>query len=64
MLDLSQEQLGKLSGVATSTIIPFEANQRNPYKSTIDKLRSSLEEAGVQFIEENGGGPGVRLRKP
>jgi hypothetical protein len=22
-----------------------------------------LEEAGVEFIDENGGGPGVRLRK-
>jgi hypothetical protein len=29
---------------------------------TRDK-RSALEAAGVEFIEENGGGPGVRLRK-
>jgi hypothetical protein len=26
-------------------------------------LRSALETAGVEFIDENGGGPGVRLRK-
>ena len=26
--------------------------------------RMTLEAAGVQFIPENGGGPGVRLRKP
>ena len=26
-------------------------------------LRRALEEAGVEFIDENGGGPGVRLRK-
>jgi hypothetical protein len=26
-------------------------------------LRNALEAAGVEFIEENGGGPGVRLRK-
>lgn len=26
-------------------------------------VRRSLENAGVEFIEENGGGPGVRLRK-
>jgi hypothetical protein len=25
-------------------------------------LRSALERAGVEFIDENGGGPGVRLR--
>jgi hypothetical protein len=26
-------------------------------------VRHSLEAAGVEFIDENGGGPGVRLRK-
>lgn len=26
--------------------------------------RRALEAAGVEFIDENGGGPGVRLRKP
>ena len=31
---------------------------------TILELRKALEEAGVEFIEENGGGAGVRLRKP
>ncbi|WP_371134814.1 hypothetical protein [Methylocystis sp.] len=28
-----------------------------------EKLRAALEKAGVEFIAENGGGPGVRLRK-
>ena len=27
-------------------------------------VRRALEMAGVEFIDENGGGPGVRLRKP
>ena len=27
-------------------------------------VRRALEEAGVEFIDENGGGPGVRLREP
>jgi hypothetical protein len=26
-------------------------------------VRRSLEAAGVEFLDENGGGPGVRLRK-
>ncbi|WP_305986465.1 transcriptional regulator [Roseibium sp. MMSF_3544] len=26
-------------------------------------IRNALEEAGVEFIPENGGGPGVRLKK-
>ncbi len=29
----------------------------------VEKLRSALESAGVEFIAENDGGPGVRLRK-
>ena len=31
--------------------------------SSVDKLRRALETAGVEFIPENGGGAGVRLRK-
>ena len=27
------------------------------------KFLIALEEAGLEFIDENGGGPGVRLRK-
>jgi hypothetical protein len=27
-------------------------------------IRRALESAGVEFIDENGGGAGVRLRKP
>jgi hypothetical protein len=26
-------------------------------------VRRALESAGVEFIDENGGGPGVRLKK-
>jgi len=63
MTGLSQDQLATESDVAVSTIIPFEQKQRVPYASTVDKLRAALEAAGVEFISENGGGPGVRLRK-
>jgi hypothetical protein len=33
------------------------------HTSTIVALRRALESAGIEFIDENGGGPGVRLRK-
>jgi len=29
----------------------------------IEAIRTALEAAGVIFVEENGDGPGVRLRK-
>jgi len=31
--------------------------------STLAAIRAALEAAGVVFIPQNGGGPGVRLRK-
>jgi hypothetical protein len=31
---------------------------------TVEAIQYTLEAAGIQFIPENGGGPGVRLRKP
>ena len=27
-------------------------------------IRRAMESVGIEFIDENGGGPGVRLRKP
>ncbi len=36
-----------------------EPRQRN----ACDVLRQAFERAGIEFIDENGGGPGVRLRK-
>jgi len=33
------------------------------YERTVVAIRAALKAAGVEFIAENGGGPGVRLRK-
>jgi hypothetical protein len=30
---------------------------------TVEKIRTAIEKAGIEFIQENGGGLGVRLRK-
>ena len=35
-----------------------------PHQTTLTAIRAALEAAGVDFIAENGGGAGVRLRKP
>ena len=63
ILGLSQDDLVKVSGVAKATIAAFELGQRQPYARTIDAIRTALEGVGVEFIAENGGGAGVRLRK-
>jgi transcriptional regulator with XRE-family HTH domain len=54
--------LAKKAGVAANTVTRIE-NGADAKQSTMDRLQHALEAAGVEFIEENGGGPGVRLRK-
>src|SRR5262245_50855715 len=56
-------ELAEKAGVTPNTVTRIE-NGADAKQSTINKLRSTLEAAGVEFIDENGGGPGVRLRKP
>ena len=65
LLAWSQEELAAAAYVSTPTIKRLEA-QDGPLggrDETGAKIRSALESAGVEFIEENGGGPGVRLKK-
>jgi transcriptional regulator with XRE-family HTH domain len=56
-------ELGEKAGVAANTVTRIE-NGADAKQSTMDKLKRALEAAGVEFIEENGGGPGARLRNP
>jgi transcriptional regulator with XRE-family HTH domain len=59
----SQAELAKKADVSEKAIWDFEADARTPRTATIEKVQSALERAGVEFIAENGGGPGVRLAK-
>lgn len=61
--DCSRETLAVESGVALRTIVDFERGARVPRADTLQKIRAALEKAGVILVEENGEGPGVRLRK-
>lgn len=63
LLGWSQDQLADASAVATKTIADFERQARAPYSRTLRDIRTALEDAGIQFIPENGGGSGLRLKK-
>jgi len=55
--------LADRAGVGIMTIHQFEKEGSQPRRATLDVVRRAFELAGVEFIDENGGGPGVRLRK-
>ena len=63
ILNLEQSEVAKAASIARATLIDYEKGSRVPRQKTIAAIRSALEAAGVEFIEKNGGGPGVRLRK-
>lgn len=44
------------------TIVDFERGARSPREVTLIAIRQALEAKGVIFIDQNGNGPGVRLR--
>jgi hypothetical protein len=55
-------ELAAAAKVSVDTVARFERGEELKER-TIDALRRALESAGIKFIDENGGGPGVRLRK-
>ncbi|KAB1071551.1 helix-turn-helix domain-containing protein [Methylobacterium planeticum] len=65
LLGWSQDDLARSSSVSKPTIARLETGEGalGGYADTRDKILAALEAAGVIFIEENGEGPGVRLRK-
>lgn len=60
---LGIRELAALVGVSPDTIARLERGEVLKPR-TIVEIRAALEAAGVVFIDQNGGGPGVRLRDP
>jgi transcriptional regulator with XRE-family HTH domain len=63
LIDWSQIELAEAARVGVVTVRQFEKGAAEPRNSTLEVLQRALESAGVEFIAENGGGAGVRLRK-
>jgi transcriptional regulator with XRE-family HTH domain len=63
LLDWSREHLSAQAGVPLRTLDRMESGIGTPQRRTLAAIRAALEAAGVEFIAENGGGAGVRLRK-
>ena len=65
LLRWSAEDLARESALGLNTIKRAELAEDKTSLTVANDLavRRALEAAGVEFIDENGGGPGVRLRK-
>jgi hypothetical protein len=63
---MDQSTLAAASGVSVETIKRLEVMNGQLSETrvaTINAISAALEKAGVEFIAENGGGPGLRLKK-
>jgi transcriptional regulator with XRE-family HTH domain len=64
LLRWSAEDLARQSLLSVATIRRAELteNETSMTLANDQAVRRALEAAGVEFIDENGGGPGVRLK--
>src|SRR5215831_12316048 len=65
LLRWSAEDLARASALGVTTIRRAELAEGETSMTTVNDaaVRRTLEAAGIEFIDGNGGGPGVRLRK-
>ena len=63
LLDWTQQELADAARIGVATVRLFEGDAAESRQATLAVLRQAFELAGVEFIDENGGGPVVRLRK-
>ncbi len=63
MLKLTVAEVGKLASVSPNTVVRLEAG-KPVNASTVQVIEGAYVRSGIQFIPENGGGAGVRLKAP
>jgi transcriptional regulator with XRE-family HTH domain len=63
LLEWSRQELARMARVGIVTVHRLESGRSQPRRGTLELIWHAFESTGVVFIDENGGGPGVRLRK-
>jgi DNA-binding XRE family transcriptional regulator len=63
-LNWTVRELANAAGLHRNTVTNIEVGRYAGEPATLALIERVLRTAGVEFIDENGGGPGVRLRKP
>jgi transcriptional regulator with XRE-family HTH domain len=62
-LNWTVRDLAAATGLHRNTITNIEVGRYAGDPATLILIKDVLTREGVEFIDENGGGPGVRLRK-
>jgi transcriptional regulator with XRE-family HTH domain len=62
-LNWTVRQLAEASGLHRNTITNIEVGRYAGDEKSLKVIQTVLSRAGVEFIDEDGGGPCVRLRK-
>ncbi|WP_349262474.1 helix-turn-helix transcriptional regulator [Geminicoccus sp.] len=60
-LGWNASQLATAANVGITTITRFETGQSLPIPNTLAAIQRALEQGGIEFIPDEGTGPGVRL---
>jgi hypothetical protein len=55
--------LAEATGLHRNTITNIEVGRYAGDQKTLEIIEAVLRRAGVEFIDENGGGAGVRMKK-
>ena len=61
LLKWTQATLAHHAAISAATLNMIENDSVRPRQTTLDAIRRALEAAGVQMLEENGSGVGVRF---
>jgi transcriptional regulator with XRE-family HTH domain len=64
LIGWNQQELADRAHIGIVTVHQFESGLSQPRRITLEVIRRAFEAAGLEFIDGNGGGPGVRWRKP
>lgn len=62
LIGWKQTELASAADLSEMSVKNIERGTTDPRVSTLEAIRTALEQAGVVFIDQNGNGPGVRLR--
>lgn len=64
LLDWSQPQLAAAAGLGLGSLADFESGAKPLPEAAASLVVRAFQAAGVQLIPEDGGGAGVRFRRP